>query len=373
MTDFDGAQGTDSLGVMICGHGSRSTAAVEEFHTLARHLRKRLPACDVESGFLEFARPVIRTGLDALKARGATRIVCLPGMLFAAGHVKNDLPSEINAFAAENPQIAVTFGRELAIDPKLLRAASARIAAAEAACERTVDRKRTLLMVVGRGTNDPDANANISKVARMLWEGMGFGWTEVAYSGVTRPLTDAGLAHAVKLGYERIIVFPYFLFTGVLVDRIYAAADACQAAHPELEIVKAEYLNDHPLVIDTFVDRLGEALNGANLMNCLLCKYREQVLGFEADRGAPQVGHHFHVRGIGTDGDHGHDHGHGHGHGHDHGHEHAHGHGHDHGHGHYDHHDHGHGDHRHESGSSSPRPLAPPAPAPSGEGRGEGM
>ena len=31
-------------------------------------------------------------------------------------------------------------------------------------------------MVVGRGTSDPDANSNISKVARMLWEGMGFGW-----------------------------------------------------------------------------------------------------------------------------------------------------------------------------------------------------
>jgi sirohydrochlorin cobaltochelatase len=307
---------TDSLGVMICGHGSRSMAAVEEFYALARHLRHRLPDCLVESGFLEFARPVIRTGLEALKARGARRIVCLPGMLFAAGHVKNDLPSEINAFAAANPDLAVSFGRELAIDTKLLRASAARIAAAEAACESQVSRKETLLMVVGRGTNDPDANANVSKVARMLWEGMGFGWTEVAYSGVAYPLTDEGLRHAVRLGYRRIIVFPYFLFTGILVDRIYAAADAGAAAHPEIEIVKAEYLNDHPLVIDTFVERLGEALNGANLMNCLLCKYREQVLGYEDDQGAPQVGHHFHVRGIGTAGDHGHSHDHHHGHDH---------------------------------------------------------
>lgn len=347
MTPLDTVGAGGSLGVMICGHGSRSTAAVEEFHTLAGHLRRRLPACDVESGFLEFARPVIRTGLEALKSRGAQRIVCLPGMLFAAGHVKNDLPSEINAFAAENPQIAVSFGRELAIDPRLLRAAAARIAAAEAACERTIDRARTLLLVVGRGTNDPDANSNISKVARMLWEGMGFGWTEVAYSGVTQPLTDAGLAHAVKLGYERIIVFPYFLFTGILVDRIYAAAAACRAAHPEIEIVDAEYLNDHPLVIDTFVDRVSEVLDGANLMNCLLCKYREQVLGFEADQGAPQVGHHFHVRGIGTDADHGpghHDHGH-HDHAHGHGHHHGHAHGaHSHGHEHEHRHGHRHGD-----------------------------
>jgi sirohydrochlorin cobaltochelatase len=271
-----------------------------------------LPDCDVESGFLEFARPVIRDGLDALKARGAKRIVCLPGMLFAAGHVKNDLPWEINAFAAENPGIVVTFGRELAIDGKLLRASAARIAAAEAACERQVGRKDTLLLVVGRGTSDPDANANVSKVARMLWEGMGFGWTEVCYSGVAYPLVDEGLRHAVRLGYRRIIVFPYFLFTGILVDRIYAHADACRAAHPEIEIVKADYLNNHPLVVDTFVERMDEALNGANLMNCLLCKYREQLPGYEADLGAPQVGHHFHVRGIGTDADQGHGHHHHH-------------------------------------------------------------
>ena len=140
---------------------------------------------------------MIRDGLEALKARGARRIVCLPGMLFAAGHVKNDLPSEINAFAAENPRIAVSFGRELAIDGKLLRASADRIAAAEAACEREAPRRDTLLMVVGRGTNDPDANANVSKVARMLWEGMGFGWTEVSYSGVAYPLVDEGLRHAV--------------------------------------------------------------------------------------------------------------------------------------------------------------------------------
>jgi len=332
-------------GLMICGHGSRSVAAVEEFNSLARHLHRRLPDYAVESGFLEFARPVIRDGLEALKARGVDKIVCLPGMLFAAGHVKNDLPSEINAFASENPAIEVLFGRELAVDAKLLRAAAARIAAAEAAAETKVDRKDTLLMVVGRGTNDSDANSNVSKVARMLWEGMGFGWAEVCYSGVAYPLVDVGLAHAVKLGYRRIIVFPYFLFTGILVDRIYGHADAAQAAHPEVEIIKAEYLNDHPLVIDAFVERLDETLNGANQMNCLMCKYREQILGFEADKGAAQVGHHFHVRGIGTDGDHDHHHGHDHHHSHDHGHGHGH---HHHGHGHH-HHDHGH-DHDKKNG-----------------------
>ena len=51
---------------------------------------------------------------------------------------------------------------------------------AAAAADTSIARAETLLVVVGRGTNDPDANSNISKIARMLWEGMGFGWAEIA-------------------------------------------------------------------------------------------------------------------------------------------------------------------------------------------------
>ena len=96
----------------------------------------------------------------------------------------------------------------------------------------------------------------------MLWEGFGFGWAETAYSGVTFPLVEPALEKAAKLGFRRIVVFPYFLFTGILVQRIYDATDAVAARHPEIEFVKAPYLNDHPLVLETFVDRVHEILDG---------------------------------------------------------------------------------------------------------------
>ena len=316
---------SEKIGVMLCGHGSRDVDAVREFQALAHHLEHRLPHYVVESGFLEFATPIIKTGLDALKDKGVARILAVPGMLFAAGHVKNDLPWEINSFASENPQLEVNYGRELAVDTKLLKAAAARIEEAEAKAVAAIDRKDTLLLVVGRGTNDPDANSNIAKVARMLWEGMGFGWAEIAFSGVAYPLVDQALERCVKLGYQRVVVFPYFLFTGILVKRIHEWTDAAAKANPGIEFLKAPYLNDHPLVIDSFVERVEEILGGNAQMNCQLCKYREQVVGYEASVGAVQAGHHHHVRGIGTDADHDH-----HGHGHDHGHHHGHGHHHPH-------------------------------------------
>lgn len=304
--------------VMVCGHGSRDSDAIREFELVAAGIKARLPGYDVETGYLEFARPMIRDGLEKLKARGARRILAVPGMLFAATHVKNDLPWEVNSFAAANPEIAVSFGRDLAIDGKLLEAAAARIAAAEAAGRPDLRRSDSLLLVVGRGTTDPDANSNIAKVSRMLWEGMGFGWAETAFSGVAHPRVTAALERAARLGFARIVVFPYFLFTGILVKRIYAETDEVAVRCPGIEFLKAPYLRDHPSVLDAFAERVEEIRTGNPAMNCQLCKYRTQIIGYADAVGAAQAGHHHHVRGIGTDADHHHHHDHDHDHGHHH-------------------------------------------------------
>ncbi len=367
----DGQPGTPKYGVMICGHGSRSKSAVTEFAVLAEKLAPMFPEWPVEYGYLEFATPVIKTGLDNLRAQGVTHVLAVPGMLFAAGHAKNDIPSVLNTYAAEHG-ITIQYGRELAVDLQMLQAAGDRISQAIAdadAANGEVARSDTCLVVIGRGASDPDANSNISKISRMLWEGMGFGWAEVGYSGVTFPLVQPCLEHVTRLGFKRIVVFPYFLFSGILIDRIYGFTDEVAAAHPDIEIVKAGYLNDHPKVIATFADRVREILEGSNNMNCAMCKYRAQVLGFEEEVGLPQESHHHHVEGQGVSAPgsnvedcalcdhfctgacrldaghhHHHDHAHGHHHHGDHSHDHDHDHDHDHGHDHH-HHPYPHADH----------------------------
>mgnify|MGYP001316755578 CR=1 FL=1 len=290
----------EQFGVMVCGHGSRDEDSVSEFEAVARGIKARLPQYETDWGFLEFATPVIQNGLDSLRGKGIRKVLAIPGMLFAAGHAKNDIPSVLNAYQAQNPELIISYGRELGIDLKLIRAAGDRIETAIQKVSDKIPREKTLLAVIGRGSSDPDANSNVTKVTRMLWEGLGLGWAETAYSGVTFPLVEPGLEHASRLGYRRIIVFPYFLFTGVLVKRIFHYVDKVAAKYPKIEFVKASYLNDHPLVLDTFAERVEEIRNGQNNMNCKLCKYREQFLGFENEVGLRQESHHHHVEGIGT-------------------------------------------------------------------------
>ena len=105
---------------------------------------------------------------------------------------KNDIPSVLNTYQAQNDSVEILYGRELGIDPKMINAAGSRIVEALDSAGGSVPREETLLVVVGRGASDPDANSNVSKITRMLWEGLGLGWAETVYSGVTFPLVEPG-------------------------------------------------------------------------------------------------------------------------------------------------------------------------------------
>lgn len=277
--------------VLLIGHGTRIAAGVAEFRMLADQLQQALPDRICLAGFLELVAPDLTEALESLRQRGIRRITALPALLMAAGHVKNDIPALLNHFQIEHPEVAITFGADLGIHPNLLRVARERIESAEAAFGPDYQRRDTLLVTIGRGSSDPDANSNISKITRMLWEGMGFGWAETAYTAVAAPLMADALERTHRLGFKRVVVFPYLLFTGRLVDQVRAAVAAHQAAHPDIEAVVAPYLNTHPLLVQTFLERLVEAEAGEAHMNCQFCPYRTPIVGREDWQGAPQTGH----------------------------------------------------------------------------------
>ena len=81
---------------------SYSTLIFDAFDTVIHIERERLPEHETEWGFLEFATPIIRDGLDALQAKGLRKVLAVPGMLFAAGHAKNDIPSVLNTYQAQH-------------------------------------------------------------------------------------------------------------------------------------------------------------------------------------------------------------------------------------------------------------------------------
>lgn len=302
--------------LLLAGHGSRDLEGTHEFLRLVELLRSHDPERIIECGFLEFARPVITEGIERCVARGARSIAVLPGMLMAAGHAKNDIPSEIHEARHRYPNVHFFYGRHLHLHAKVIELCRIRLEEAERLA-KPVDRKDTLLLIVGRGSSDPDANSDICKLARILGEGMAYGWSAACYIGVTTPLLPEALGRCQRMGFARILVFPFFLFTGVLEKRIRQQTLEFAEHHPDTDFLCAGYLDVHPLLYEAFVERAEEAANGSPNMNCELCKYRVRLPGFEQAVGQPQFGHHHHVRGIGQDRD-GHHHSHDHPHSHHH-------------------------------------------------------
>jgi sirohydrochlorin cobaltochelatase len=287
---------SNKQGILICGHGSRDKEGVEGFKELVAQLRFRYPERVVDYGFLEFSHPVYAAAVERMYEQGVREITAIPAILFAGGHAKNDIPYEMNSLQSQYPDLKITMGRHLGITASLLQLSQQIIQQAEAAQE-SVSREESCLLVVGRGTNDPDANSDVAKLTRLLWEGMGFGFATTAFIGVTKPLLKDTLPILENLPYRRIMVLPVFLFTGVLLKRIYIQVDEFNAGSRKEYIYSTSYGSDE-LLLQAIDERIQEAEHGSPNMNCQLCKYRTQMIGFEEEVGKEQVGHHLNVKGI---------------------------------------------------------------------------
>ena len=161
--------------IVVAAHGSRDPTAIRQVEELMAHMRNAAPGRTIAHGFLEFALPTIDEAVRSVVESGARRVVMLPALLLAATHAKNDMPGELALLKRQFPGVEFHFGAPTDLHPLLLRLAQQRIIEAEARSERATRRSDACLVVVGRGTSDPDANADVAKLARMLEEGLGFG------------------------------------------------------------------------------------------------------------------------------------------------------------------------------------------------------
>jgi len=293
--------------LLVIGHGTKDDAGVAQFGELVDQVRAAAPV-DVEGGFLELAPPPIQDAVARLVTAGHEAIDVVPLVLVSAGHSKGDIPAALAREKLRHPGLRFRYGRPLGPHPALLEVAEQRLAAVVAR-EHWAD---TAVVLVGRGATDPDANAEVAKTARLLQEGRGIGTVETCFISLAEPSVPAGLDRARRLGYERVVVLPWFLFAGVLPDRITRQAAEWAAQHPAIDVRSAGLLGPTDALAAVVLERYREIGGGDLRMNCDTCAYRVALPGFEAKVGAPQTPH-----------DHPHDPAHPHGHSHQH---HHHGH-----------------------------------------------
>ena len=281
VTPEAGARTTE--GLLLVGHGSRSGESAAEMRELAGLVRAALRHVTVDVGFLEMTDPPAGPVLDGLAAAGCERVVVLPLVLLGAGHAKSDVPALVLEGRRRHPGLHVHFGSPLGISRDLVGLMGDALAAAGGS-ERP-------LLLIARGTSDPDANGDAAKVARLLGEWIASPFVHTAFTGVTNPGVTEGLDVFARLGHRRMAVAFWFLCTGVLVERARAEIAAFSAA-TGVEVVDAGYLGPDPRLVPAIVERYDEAVRGIPAVNCDLCAYRAPWPGREGRQGQPiGVGH----------------------------------------------------------------------------------
>lgn len=295
-----GGPATDRPFLLIVGHGTRDPNGVAQFRQLIDLVRDRsagwLPG--VDGGFIELAAPpvgevVARLAGARLAAGGPAELVAVPLVLSAAGHGKGDIPAALAREQVRHPGLRYRYGRPLGPHPVLLDVLEARIDAALGQPARGgAPRAGTHVVLAGRGSTDPDGNAEVAKVARLLWEGRGYADVGLSFVSLAAPSVPAALERARRLGAERIVVAPYFLFTGVLPDRVAAQAGTFAAQHPGTDVRVAGLIGACDELAGLVLERYAEALHGDIRMNCDTCAYRIAMPGFTGKVGQPQTPHH---------------------------------------------------------------------------------
>ena len=283
-----GIENGDAPALLVVGHGSRDLRGAREFHALVALVRRRNPSLTVEGGFIELSRQPISECVDRLAESGARNVAAVPLMLLAAGHAKDDIPATLVREKMGHPEMSFSYGRALGIRPELLELVDERISAVVLEEEK----KETAVLIVGRGSSDPDANSDLCKIARLYYEGRPYPVVESAYVSMTPPDVAEGLDRCLRLGVKRVILFSYFLFTGVLEERIRGQGEAFAEANPGVEVRYAGYFGPDKRVADLVVERYTEAVGGDIRMNCDVCVHRIALPGFEEKVGAPATPHY---------------------------------------------------------------------------------
>jgi len=294
--------------LVLVGHGTRSAAGVAEFCRFVVRVRDlaggSLPA--VDGGFIELSNPSVTEAVARMPVDTHPDMVAVPLVLTAAGHGKGDIPASLARERQRHPGLRWRYGRPLGPHPVLLDLLAKRIDAVLA--DQPAATAQVLL--VGRGSTDPDANAEVAKVARLLWEGRGYAGAEFCFVSLAQPSVPAALDKIRRIGADRVVIVPYFLFPGVLPDRVAAQAREFAAGQPRIDVRVAGLIGDCDELAGLVLERYEEAIRGDIRMNCDTCAYRIAMPGFADKVGRPQTPHHH----PDDDDAHGHDHTHDHDH-----------------------------------------------------------
>jgi len=275
--------------ILLVGHGSREQSGNDEIMAFATEWRKRRPDARIEVCFIEFADVTLDAGMD-MAAKDSQRVIVVPLILGAAGHVKMEIPHHIEHARERHPDVTFIMAAHLGAGTKVLKALKSELHKAMLALDAP-DAKNTGVVLLGRGSSDMVANGELAKMARWIFEKSDHEMVDLAFTGITFPKVETVVQRQILCGMKQVIVLPYYLYTGVLIERIARQVERLKQQHPTTSFALAKYIGFadaiYELVDERVAEAIGEGVVEPKMLECDGCKYRT----FAQEHGE---GHHHH-------------------------------------------------------------------------------
>ena len=264
---------TNATTILLVGHGSRGREGNKETINFAAQWRELHPDWRIEVCFIEHADVLLDEGLNRA-ARGARKVLVIPFILNAAGHVKMELPAALDSARQRHPEVEFAVTRHLGMGREILQVLQGQL-------DRLMkqlavpDPMTTGVILLGRGSSDAGANGELAKMARWVFEDNDHELVDLAFTGVTWPRLETVVQRQVKLGMMQICVVPVYLFTGVLIERIKEQVARLQSQYPQLSFALGTHFGFDQGVFALLDGKVGGEPAAGGMLECDGCKYRE--------------------------------------------------------------------------------------------------
>jgi sirohydrochlorin cobaltochelatase len=264
--------------ILLVGHGSRNQAGNDEIQDFRQQWQALHPDWRIELCYIELAEVLLDEGLRRA-AQSADKVIVVPLILSAAGHVKTEIPEHIAEARERFPEVEFIYAPHIGANEDILRILEKNLKSVMHMLAMP-DPKTTGVIILGRGSSDRVANGELAKMARWLYELTEHELVDVAFTGITHPRLESIVQRQVRLGMTQIAILPYYLFTGLLIERVALQVARLQSQYPQTAIACGRYFGFDKNIFALLDQRVAEAVDpiAPKMLACDGCQYREQAM-----------------------------------------------------------------------------------------------
>lgn len=247
-----------SDGVLLIGHGTRDSIGTDQFFQLGQMLANRLAPVAVATCLLELQSPTIAQGWTRLVDQGVQRIRAVPLLLFAAGHAKSDIPDALATCQIATPHIQCDQSLPLSRASELVALSLRRVD--ETICHWQLQPRSSALVMVGRGSHDPCAQADMRVLTECVASRRSFKIRKTAFYAMATPKLPETLDRIAASGdVSDVVIQPHILFEGSIHQSILAIVAEARQRHPSIRFWCSGYLGPEPELVTALVRRIEQS------------------------------------------------------------------------------------------------------------------